>query len=251
MKLLISIILSGLFYSVALSTPTKLIVRAKAKDAKFIGSSIGGAKIIIRDVVSGEVLSQGLTEGSTGNTQLIIREPHKRYTPITDEATAKFETTIDLEEPLLIEVEAIAPFNQKQASVSASTQLWLIPGKDIVGEGLILEIPGFVVNILSPQTHESISIENQNLTIRANVVMMCGCTISEGGLWDSNKIEVEATIGRSGKIIETIPMEITEKVNTFEADLEFSEAGLYQITVSAYQKETGNTGVDKVNFIVR
>lgn len=47
--------------------PTKITVRAKAKDAKFIGTSVGGALILIRNADTGELLASGRTEGSTGN----------------------------------------------------------------------------------------------------------------------------------------------------------------------------------------
>lgn len=228
--------------------PTKLVVRAKAKDAKFIGTSIGGAKVIIRDALTGEILSQGVTAGSTGNTSLIMKEPHERYKPITDDQTAKFETAIDIEEPKFITIEIIAPVNQPQASVKAQTQLWLIPGKHIDGEGVIVEIPGFVVNVLSPQTHES--LKPSTIKLQANVVMMCGCTISNGGLWDAEKIEVQAIIRKAGKSVKTVMMSVQDKVNTFEADVDLQEPGTYEAIIYAYDDRTGNTGVGKVNFIV-
>ena len=53
------------------ATETHIIVRAKAKDAKFIGSSLGGAYVIIKNKMTGEILAKGKTQGSTGNTDLI------------------------------------------------------------------------------------------------------------------------------------------------------------------------------------
>ncbi|MBL6448139.1 hypothetical protein JMN32_17605 [Fulvivirga sp. 29W222] len=228
--------------------PTKLVVRAKAKDAKFIGSSIGGAKVIVRDALTSEILSQGVTMGSTGNTSLIMKEPHERYKPIADDQTARFVAEIDIEEPKFITIEVVAPVNQSQARVKAQTQLWLIPGKHIEGEGVVLEIPGFVVNVLSPQTHEF--IKSSSIKLKANVVMMCGCTISNGGLWDAEKIEVQAIISKGGKHLKTVSMEVKDKVNTFEADVDLQEPGTYEAIIYAYDDRTGNTGVDKVNFIV-
>jgi hypothetical protein len=49
------------------ATETTIIIRAKAKDAKFIGSSIGGAHVVVKHQLTGEILAQGKTEGSTGN----------------------------------------------------------------------------------------------------------------------------------------------------------------------------------------
>ena len=62
----------------AFATETKLMVRAKAKDAKFVGSSIGGAHVIVRNTVNGEILAEGNTTGSTGNTDLIWSMLHDK-----------------------------------------------------------------------------------------------------------------------------------------------------------------------------
>ena len=50
--------------AVADVVPTDIVVRAKARDAKFIGSSIGGAFIRIREADTGKVLAEGLLYGS-------------------------------------------------------------------------------------------------------------------------------------------------------------------------------------------
>lgn len=233
----------------SLAQSTKLIVRAKAKDAKFIGTSIGGAKVVIRDALTGEILDEGVTQGGTGDTDLIMKQPVKRYQTITDDQTAKFEADINITEPQFVTIEVLAPLNQPQARVAASTQVWLIPGKHIDGEGIVLEIPGFIVNVLSPQTHEA--LDNPKVTIKANVVMMCGCTISNGGLWDAEKMEVQALIKKEGKLVKTIPLKVLDQVNTFTGEVDLSEGGMYEMIIYAYDSRTGNTGVDKVNFIVR
>lgn len=229
---------------------TKITIRAKAKDAKFIGSSIGGARIIVKDASSGKILDEGITSGSTGDTDQIMRKAHERYGQLTDDNTGKFVASLDITAPRFVEVEVIAPYNAKQAAIKASTQLWVIPGKDITGDGLVIEIPGFIVGVLSPQAHESLS-STGNIEIRANVVMMCGCTISKGGLWDADKITVNAIIRKDGEDYKTIPLKITDKVNTFATGLEKPSPGLYEISIYAFDERTGNTGVDKVNFIVK
>lgn len=247
MKIYLTVI-TLLFSSFVFAQSTRLVVRAQAKDAKFIGSSIGGARVIIRDAQTREILSEGITTGGTGNTSLIMKEPRERYKSITDDQTAKFEAEVNIKEPTFVTVEVIAPVNQPQASVFASTQLWLIPGKHIEGDGLVLEIPGFIVNILNPQTHES--IKPSTVKLKANVVMMCGCTISNEGLWDARKMEVQALVKKDGEEVKTVMMNVMDKVNTFEANVDLMEPGIYEILVYAYDDRTGNTGVDKVNFII-
>lgn len=256
MRLTLSLILQFCLLSFLYTQPTQptqLTVRAKAKDAKFIGTSIGGAMVIVRDALTGEILAQGRTEGSTGNTGLIMNTPHERYTQLAVEGTAAFTTTLDIEEPRLLTVEAHAPYTSRQARILASTQIWLIPGKDISGDGVILEIPGFIIDILEPQAHRFVSkegLQDGKANIRANIVMMCGCTISDGGLWDGSKMEVEVIVKRNGKKQGAYPMKITETENIFEGAVPIAEGGAYEFIVTAYDSRTGNTGVDKVNFVV-
>jgi len=232
---------------------TKLVVRAKAKDAKFIGSSVGGALILVKNADTGEILAQGLTTGSTGNTGLIMSTPRERYTQLADERTAKFEIELDLAEPTFVTVEAHAPYTKRGSRTVASKQVWLIPGKDMDGDGVILEIPGFIIDILEPQTHRSLSMPDLDsgfLTVRANMVMMCGCTISDGGLWDGSKMEVRAIIKRDGQKLGQYPMQITDTANIFEGNIPLTEPGNHEIIIYAYDPRTKNTGVAKVNFIL-
>lgn len=243
-------ILLGLF----IATPaiqaqeTEVMVRVRSKDAKFIGSSIGGAKILIRNAETGELLTSGMTRGSTGNTELIMQQPHSRNQRLTDEETAGFLASLDLEEPVFVTVEAYAPYTKKQARVVSSTQLWLLPGKNITGEGLVLEVPGFVVDILSPQTHERIN-QDSRIRIEANVVMMCGCPVTPGGIWDADKYEVEAHLTREGILVKELDLRAQKKSSTFSAETTL-EPGLYELLIYAYDPVHGNTGVDRTNFIV-
>lgn len=224
------------------------MVRVHSKDAKFIGSSIGGAKIIIKEESTGKLLAEGITRGSTGDTELIMKEPRTRGKKLSDDETAGFEAVLNIAEPIFITVEAIAPINKKQASVKSSTQLWVIPGKDILGDGIVLEVPGFVIDILSPQTHERIDA-GKNIKVSANVVMMCGCPVTPGGIWNSDNYEISAIITNEGKERKTIQLKAEEKPSTFSGEVVLTP-GNYEITVYAFDPGTGNTGVDKTNFII-
>lgn len=244
MKYLLSLILSLYMAAVMAQTPTNLVVRAKAKDAKFIGTSIGGAFITVRDALTDELLASGYTEGSTGNTSLIMEECHSRGQRLSDENTAAFSTSLSIDAPRRLTITALAPANHPQAAVSAQTQVWLVPGKHIDGEGIVLEIPGFIVDLLAPQTHEVLRASD-DITLTANVVMMCGCPLTSGGMWNADEYEVMAMIMQNGELVEEVPMTITGKANTFEAKWAPGNGGSYEIVVYAYDSQTGNTGVDK------
>lgn len=251
MKNIVTIILS-LFFLATHAKETKITIRVKAKDAKFIGSSLGGAYVIIRNKTSNHILAEGKTSGSTGNTDLIMKLPKERNTSIADDMTAKFMASINIDEPTYVTIEAISPYNNKQAQAKVSTELWLIPGKDILGDGIILEIPGFIIDILKPRTHQYISLEavkEKPFQIQANIVMMCGCVIDKGGIWNSDDIETKAIINRDGKETEEVNLTLIS-TNLFEGNFSISKPGNYEIIVYAYDSKTGNTGVDKVNYVI-
>ncbi|MCP9200995.1 hypothetical protein MKO06_13840 [Gramella sp. GC03-9] len=241
-------ILFALFSTGLFSQETSIMIRAQAKDAKFIGSSIGGAKILVKEVLTGRILAEGLTQGSTGNTDKIMNSDWQRNEPLSEESTAGFEAVLNIQEPTFISIEAYAPINKKQAVVMSSTQLWAIPGKEITGDGVVLEIPGFVVDILSPQTHERIS-ESSEIEVTANVVMMCGCPVTKDGIWDANQYEVKAVITNEDGEKSELSLEQKDKPSTFTGKLSL-EKGLYEVLIYAYDPLTGNTGVDRTNIIV-
>jgi hypothetical protein len=227
---------------------TNIMIRAKAKDAKFIGTSIGGAKILVKEAMTGKILAEGITTGSTGNTDKIMKQDWKRGEALSDIETAGFNAALDIKAPTFVTVEAYGPYNKRQALVMSSTQLWVIPGKDIVGDGVTLEIPGFVVDILSPQTHEILTEEDEVL-LNANVVMMCGCPVTQDGIWDASAYEVKAVITDAGGVSSEVKMGQKDKASTFTASTSLKK-GLYEVMIYAYDPATGNTGLDKTNIII-
>jgi hypothetical protein len=157
----------------ALAVPTHITVRVKTKDAKFLGTSMGGALITIKDVQTGEVLAKGRTAGGTGNTTRIMKTPVARGMPISDDTAAKFTTTLDLDAPRLIEVTAYGPLANVQAANRVSATQWVVPGKHITeGDAWIMELPGFVVDVLAPPTHTMLTGLPQAIKIEANITMM-------------------------------------------------------------------------------
>lgn len=234
---------------------TRVVVTARAKDAKFIGTSMGGALVVVRDSATGEVLAKGFTAGETGSTKKIMQEPLARGQALSDAGSAKFETVLDIEEPLLTTIEVQAPCGQKQCLARAATQVWLIPGKDMAGagDGIMLEIPGFCVDVLAPQAHETIYLKNgrARIAVRANVVMMCGCPVEPGGLWDAGACEVTALVKHNGKPLCGTALAYAGKTSTFKGSFDATAPGLYEIVVYAYAPHTGNTGADATTVVVR
>ncbi len=251
-KIMMIVFMFFLFAGVSEATQTKITVRAKAKDAKFIGSTMAGAIVIIKDSETGEVLAKGVTTGETGNTQKIMSEPIRRGVPISDNSAAKFETTLDIAEPKFVTIEIYAPYGQRQSMSKNTTQIWLIPGKNITGDGIILDVYGFSVNVLAPQANEMMKLVDGKIrvSVRANVMMMCGCPITPGGIWDANKYEVKAIVKFNGAVSTVIPLSFANKTSTFESMLEVNKEGVYEVTVYSFDPVTGNSGADTTTFVV-
>lgn len=227
----------------AQGTPTRLLVRAVAHDAKIIGSSVGGARITVTDVATGAVLASGTQEGGTGNTSAIVRTPRARGAQVYDtEGAAFWETTLNLDAPTRIEVTAEGPLDNGQAVQRSSKTILMVPGEDIVGEGLILELNGFAVEIEAPEDDAAFQ-SGATLPVRAHVAMMCGCTIEPGGLWDAQRIRVVARLIQGGAVVAESALSYAGEPSTFEGSLTLPAAGPYRLRVLALDPERANTGM--------
>jgi hypothetical protein len=237
--------------SLAAAERTEITVRVLAKGAKFVGSSMGGVTITIRDAVTGELLATGVTRG-TGNTRAIMTQEHKRGTAVSTPDAAKFSAALELEEPRLVEISAHGPRAQQQAAARASVTQWLVPGRHVTGgDGVVLELPGFVVDVLAPGAHASVKPGKPGkVRVNANVRLMCGCPITPGGLWDASKYTVQARVQRDGKLIGEVPLRYAGKTSQFTATIDARQPGTYLVAVYAYDPKNGNTGLDMTSFVV-
>lgn len=231
--------------------PTTVTVRAIAKGAKFIGTSMGGVAITIRDVQSGELLAHGVTQGSTGSTDKIMTTPHARGQGLATPDAAHFTTTLDIDQPRLVEIGAYGPLAQRQAAARVTVTHWLLPGQSLTGDGLILELPGLVVDVLAPATHVVFARPPGKVRIAANVVMMCGCPITPGGLWNADRMRVAGMVKRNGKPVGTIALRYAGKASQFAGTVEATAPGAYEVVVYGHDLQGGNTGLDTVTFIVK
>jgi hypothetical protein len=222
-----ALVLAG-FPVAAAAEPTDLVIRVISEGGKFVGTSMGGVEIVVRDVRSGEMLARGRTAGSTGDTARIMAGG-PRGTPLADEASAAFRTRIDIDEPTLVEVEAYGPLAQPQAAVRVTAQRWIVPGR--------------------PATHQR-GTASASVRLAANVALMCGCPIEPGGIWDAARYDVRATIRRDGRPAGEVRLSYGGRTGYFTGAFPADKAGAYLITVSAIDTRTGATGVDASSIVI-
>jgi len=243
-----ALILAGLPVAAA-AEPTDLVIRVISEGGKFVGTSMGGAEIIVRDVRSGEVLVHGRTAGSTGDTARIMKGG-PRGTPLADETAAAFRTTIDIDEPRLVEVEAYGPLAQPQAAVRVTSQRWVLPGRGATqGDGWLLELPGLVVDLVAPAAHQR-GTAGAAIRLAANVALMCGCPIEPGGIWDAARYDVRASAKRDGQPAGEVSLSYGGRTGYFTGTLPVDKAGAHVITVTAVDTKTGATGVDASSILI-
>ncbi len=236
-------------FSNAFATSTKLVVRAKANDAKFIGSVVGGLKVVVRNAFTKKILAVGSIEGGTGNTKLIMKEPIIRRKLLSKGGTAKAEFIFNINEPTKLEIELVGPLTAGANIHREVKTTWLIPGKDIIGDGIIFNLYGLIVHSYSPNPHQYYKLGNKVL-IGAHVSLMCGCPIMPGGLWDVKNYTVKAIVYFKGKKITELPMKWAGKIGNFEANFIPSKEGGYKVIIEAFNKINNNQGVAITGFVI-
>ena len=242
---LLSIIAIGLILSTnSFAVETNIMVRAKAVDAKYIGTSVGGVKVIVEDAETGEILDQGWINGETGSTQAIIKEPISRGQIMTDAKTAGFLATVDISSPRLLRFKLIGPYAYRQALQEASMTSWIIPGKDLIGNGITLNLSGFIVDAWTRV------LETGQVDIYTKASLLCGCPIYPDGPWDPKNYEATAIIMQNEVIVDEVKLKFTGPKGLFLGKINLAQAGHYKAIVYLLDKKTANVGVDRTMFII-
>lgn len=225
-----------------LAVPTTVTVRAISRDAKVIGSGVGGAKITIRELASGRVLAEGIQEGGTGDTGKIMTDAHVRNgEPYAGETAAAFVATVDIDTPTVVEIAASGPLKYPQAMQKATKTMLLVPGQHITGEGVLLEIHGFIIDIL----------ETSPERVKMKMNMACGCPIQPGGMWNSDTIAIVASLWNGSARVAEAPMRYAGEVSMFETAFPDVAAGTYQLRIVASDPKNENFGMATSELVVR
>lgn len=244
--------IAALLMSMALSAaaaPTSVDVHVLARDAKFVGSGVGGMQVVISDAVTGEVLAQGVTEGGTGDTDLIMGQ-RKHGTALVTDGAAGFSASVDLDAPRKVTVRAFGPLGYPESANSVSATEWLLPGKSAGEQGWVLELPGLIVDVHDTPTLVAAADGGAPLTVHAKVRMMCGCPLTPGGLWDSKAFQIGAAVMKDGVEVASTVLDYAGEASEFQGALQISRPGIYRLVIRAHQPRTGNTGVVSRTLVV-
>jgi len=227
-------------------TPTRVTVRAVAHDAKIIGSGVGGARISVYDAETGERLARGVQEGGTGDTGKLMVEPRERGESVHDtDGAASYTAELDLDRPTRVRIVAEGPLGTPHATQEASRTMLLVPGEDVTGEGVVLELYGFTVELLEPAAPGAGAVGGGEMPVRARVTMLCGCPTEPGGLWDSKRYEIRARLVRDdGSVARSAPLAFAGETSVYEGELRVpAEVEGLTLQVLAMDAERANFGM--------
>ncbi len=219
---------------------TTVTVRVVSHDAKIIGTGVGGARVVIRDAATGRVLAEGEQQGETGDTRLIMQDPRVRGTsPFDTPEAAKFVATVAIDTPTVVEVVAEAPLGFPHALQRGSVTSLLIPGQDVRGDGIVIELRGFIVELLEPVR----SAAPGSTPVRVRVRMLCGCPFTAGGLWDAGRLTVTARVVDGARVLAEAPLAFSGEPNIWAGTIAVPEAAPgARLQVVASDAERGNFG---------
>ena len=220
----------------AWAEPTPVTVRVLSQDAKFVGDGTGGATITLRAAQSGKVLATGLVRGGTGNTDQIMKSTGRSPLRASADA-AQFTTTVDIDQPTLVELQVQGPLGRPSSAVMVSSQRWMLPGEAVTdGDGWSIELPGLAIT-------PSVTREGTQLRINAKVEPMCGCPITPGGLWDSAHYTVTASLWQGNRQLGKAPLAFTTSPGGFQGNVTAVDAGDIMLIVFARNTVTGASGM--------
>lgn len=229
--------------------PTEIVVRVISQDAKFVGDSMGGAEVVLRDARTGEELARGITSGGTGDTNLIMSATGRSPLRSSDTAAA-FRTTVDIDAPTLVRVEISGPLGFPQTMQRATSERWLIPGQSAAsGDGWVVELPGLAIRV-PPASLSSLEFGTGHM-LTAHVQLMCGCPITAGGLWDAAQYDVLAELRQSGEVRQRVTFAFAEEPGQFRSEWTPSVRGVADLVIIARNRVTGNTGVLSQQVMIR
>lgn len=234
--------------------PTRIIVRVVSHGSMVLGREVGGARVTITDVASGELLATGIQQGEAGDQNQIMRTPRMMDEPqYSTRTSASFTTTLNLARPTLVDIAAEGPLAYPAAAQRASQRVWLIPGQDMTDDGIVLSLYGYIVQIEHPKPHEPL-IARDDIMLRASIRTLSGSFVRPHGDWDSRKIRIYGEVLIGDRVQERLQMFYSGRNAEFEAPffvpLPHDAPDGIILRVIAADPAGGNFGVGEAPFPV-
>lgn len=234
--------------------PTTVLVRVVAHGAMVLGREVGGARITITDVDTKQILATGIQQGDSGDQNQIMRTPHIMEEPLySSRSSASYSTTLELHKPTLVEIAAEGPLAYPASLRRTTKTVLLVPGQDLAGDGIVLHLYGYIVQIEHPKPGEPL-IARDDVKLRASIRTLSGSAVRPYGDWDSRKIRIYGELLIGDRIIERLQMFYSQDTRSFEAPFfvprQKDATNGITLRVMAIDPATGNIGSGEANYTV-
>jgi len=235
--------------------PTTILVRVVAHGSMVLGKEVGGARVTITDVASGQILATGIQQGDAGDQNQIMRTPRlMEEAHYSSRPAAVFAATLDLVTPTLVEIAAEGPLAFPAAAQRVSTRAWLIPGHDLTSDGIVLTLYGYIVQIEHPKSVGGGLIAKDDVVLRASVRTLSGALVRPHGDWDSRKVHIYGELLIGTKVMERLQLFYSGDKAAFEAPffvpLPKDAPDGITLRVVAADPSSGNFGVAEAKYPV-
>ena len=233
---------------------TTILVRVVAHGAMVLGREVGGARITITDVDSKQILATGIQQGEAGDQNQIMRTPHVMAEPLySSRPSAAFSTTLELRKPTLVEVAAEGPLAHPHSLRRTAKTILLVPGQDLTGDGIVLHLYGYIVQIEQPKPGASL-IARDDVKLRASIRTLSGSPVRPYGDWDSRKLRIYGELMIGDRIVERLQMFYSHDTGSFDAPFFVPPSreapnGM-TLRVTAVDPSSGNIGAGEANYTV-
>jgi hypothetical protein len=103
------------------------------------------------------------------------------------------------------------------------------------------------IQLLSPLSGQLIAAGSE-VAVQALVTLACGCPAGAGGRFDSRRFQLRGLLARGGTAADFALLPDT--TGMFAGQVQVGSVGVWQITVEAYDPESGMAGRARVDFKV-
>jgi hypothetical protein len=202
---------------------------------------VGGARITIRDEATAVVLAEGFQEGGGEAVAATVRQRQAHEEIDGTPGAAPFEATLTLERPTVVEITAEGPLGFPQATRKVSKTLLLVPGENVLGDGILLEIHGFIIELDSPPP-EARPVAGLPLGVRATVRSSSGRPTAPDKRRDAGGIRILARLVRGSERLAEAPLTHTDEPGTYAGTLPPVSPGPAELVVLALDPAAASFG---------